>query len=273
MNVNRHSQARFSPQWSAAIRRSLGSCLIGVAALLAGWQSPAGILSPHGSTWQLTPDLTVEQLYADVWRHTSWHVLADGTRFPANGLLVRDADGSLLLIDTPWGDSVTATLLDWVPQHLGARVTRAVVTHAHDDRLGGARALVRRHVAFFAHPLTRQLAAAQGLPLPDTLQGVATGRPVKLGTIEAYFPGAGHAPDNLVVWVPRVRLLFGGCAVKSAAATDLGNLTDANVALWPQAIRRMQHQYPQARRVVPGHGAIGGPALLTHTLALLDQSR
>ena len=46
---------------------------------------------------------------------------------------------------------------------------------------------------------------------------------VRAGTysIEAFYPGPGHSPDNIVVWIPEARVLFGGCLVKSAGAKGL----------------------------------------------------
>ena len=36
--------------------------------------------------------------------------------------------------------------------------------------------------------------------------------------MEVFYPGPGHAPDNVVVWVGRERLLFGGCLLKDEEA-------------------------------------------------------
>ena len=65
------------------------------------------------------------------------------------------------------------------------------------------------------------------------------------------------------------RVLFGGCAVKSADATDLGFVGDADLAHWPDAMRALQKRYASAAIVVPGHGDPGDGALLQHTLDLL----
>ena len=63
---------------------------------------------------------------------------------------------------------------------------------------------------------------------PDALPELVTpGTAVTVGTIEVFFPGAGHTRDNLVVWLPEHRVLFGGCMVKSARGRTPGNLADA----------------------------------------------
>jgi metallo-beta-lactamase class B VIM len=217
--------------------------------------------------WSVTPDLQVRELRPGVWIHTSWQKLADGTRFPSNGLIVREGD-HLLLIDTAWGEEHTERLLTWIDATLRLPVDRAVVTHWHEDRLGGAAALMRRGIPFFGHPRTREVAAEKGLPLPAALDGLASpGSAVRVGSAEVFYPGPAHTPDNLMVWLPEAGVLFGGCAVR-AAASGIGNLSDADVKAWPDSMRRAIERYGSAPIVVPGHGDPGRAELLRHTLEL-----
>jgi glyoxylase-like metal-dependent hydrolase (beta-lactamase superfamily II) len=125
------------------------------------------------------------------------------------------------------------------------------VTHSHIDRTGGLSALRRRGVSVLALDLTIDRVHAEA------------------GALEAFFPGAGHAPDNIVVWFPGPRILLGGCMVKAEDAPALGNVADADLLSWPKAIEAVQKRYPDADIVVPGHGAVGGPKALAHTLDLL----
>jgi glyoxylase-like metal-dependent hydrolase (beta-lactamase superfamily II) len=73
-----------------------------------------------------------------------------------------------------------------------------------------------------------------------------------------------------VVWVPEAKVLFGGCAVREAATSSAGNTADADMASWPEAIRRVRARYPEAEVVVPGHGEPGDAELLDHTIELLE---
>jgi metallo-beta-lactamase class B len=86
---------------------------------------------------------------------------------------------------------------------------------------------------------------------------------------ELYYPGAGHAPDNLVVYFSGERVLFGGCLVKSDTATTVGNVADADVAEWPRSVARVAARYPKAIVVVPGHGAVSGFTALAVTEKLI----
>ncbi len=234
---------------------------------------PSDAGSPTARSWHVSDDLQVEQLSPDVWMHTSWATLANDQRYPANGLIVRDGD-ALMLVDTAWGVEPTRALLDWIEDELRLPVRQVVSTHFHDDRIGGWPALAERDIPLLLAPLTRALAAGEHIDatLGHALDGITVGTAVTVGPIEVFYPGPGHSPDNVVVWIPDAQMLAGGCAVKASSATALGNTADADLKRWPEAIRRIQQRYPQVRTVVPVHYAPGGPELLDHTLALLGSS-
>lgn len=217
---------------------------------------------------QLSPDLSVQELAPGVWLHTSWADVPGFGRVPANGLVVA-SEGEAAMIDTPWNDAITARLMDWMSSSLGVRTTTVIPTHAHNDNLGGLAEAHRHGARSIAMEATRELARTTGKPVP--LQGFVGLTTVPIGTrkLELRFPGGGHTRDNIVVWVPDAGLLFGGCLVKSAGATGLGYTGEADLPAWPTTIRTVADLYPSARIVVPGHGAPGGPELLTHTLDLL----
>ncbi len=140
----------------------------------------------------------------------------------------------------------------------GGTVTDAIVTHSHGDRVGGVRALVARGVHVHAGTATAAAMVAEGLPAPDDVAASPAARSIGGVDVEIFFPGAGHTRDNVVVWLPATRIVFGGCFVKSPAATDLGNIADADLAAWPASIATVRARYPQAVIIVPGHGPIAG---------------
>jgi glyoxylase-like metal-dependent hydrolase (beta-lactamase superfamily II) len=222
------------------------------------------------TAWQVTPDLDIQELQPGIWVHTSWHEFSNGLRYPSNGLIVRE-DNSVLLIDTAWGVESTIDLLDWIDVELGLPVSAAIATHSHDDRMGGAPVLAERGIPLFANPLSIPLAISKGLPGPRSLGHLEPGGTVDFGAVEVFYPGPAHTVDNIMVWLPQSRLLVGGCAVKSADATTLGNVADADLDEWPESMRRAAEHYPDAGQVLPGHGHIGGLELLTHTAQLLEQ--
>lgn len=215
------------------------------------------------SEYTVAEDIHVRRLAPGVWLHTT---LAgeDYNHYPANGLLIEEGEQSLL-IDMGWNPRHAEQLLTWARDTLRRPVRAAVVTHFHSDRTGGVPALTAQGIAVYGLEETAKLAKEDGLPVPSS-----TASPTQsLGPVDLFFPGAGHAPDNLVVWHRDSGVLFGGCFVKDGAAKDLGNLSDADVAAWPASLERTRQRFPDMRVVVPGHGEPGGPELLTHTQSLL----
>lgn len=221
----------------------------------------------------LKSTVELRRLRPGVWIHTSHYVFPDGSVIPANGLVVKEGS-SLVLIDTAWGEMLTAELLDEIQKQINLPVRRAIVTHSHADRIAGADLLRERGIPVFAHPLTCRRAAAVAIAMPsDSLGGLRKpGDAEFVGSVEVFYPGPAHSPDNIVVWIPSARVLFGGCAVK-AMDWNLGNLADADTRAWPDAMHRIMERYRQAEVVVPGHGDEGGRELLTHTLELLTKPR
>ena len=82
-----------------------------------------------------------------------------------------------------------------------------------------------------------------------------------------------HAKDGeeglgLTVYFPDKKVLFGGCAVKSAQTKNLGFTGDAVMSQWPVSLNKILERYKDAAVVVPGHGEAGGVELIRHTLSL-----
>ena len=214
---------------------------------------------------QLGPDLEVRPLRPGFWLHVS----KDAAGVPANGLLVR-AKAGLLLVDTGWTGDQTRRLVEWGEKSLGASFTKAVVSHAHADRAGGVAFLHRRHIPVAALDLTVEKLRQGGAgELPAVI--LTTSSPVYRDPLgfEVFFPGPGHTADNVVLWFPEARVLFGGCLVKAAGAEGLGNIAEADLGSWAGTVGAVRNRYPGAEVVVPGHGEVAGPAALDRTLELL----
>jgi metallo-beta-lactamase class B len=119
--------------------------------------------------------------------------------------------------------------------------------------------------------MTVDLAKEHGMPVPqngftDSLHLSFQGEEVY-----CYYPGGGHSTDNIVVWIPSEKILFGGCMVKDIHSRGLGNLSDAKVEEWPGTIQKVTEKFPEANIVIPGHGKIGGKEILQHTKELLKK--
>ncbi len=208
----------------------------------------------------------LERVSPHVWIYTTTHVLDGVGYYPANGAIVVDGDRALL-IDTGWNDGAAHTILDAWDRYGKIPITRAIATHFHYDRTGGIGAVSKRGIPVFGNPLTIGLALDANLPVPRPLHRLEKQK-LRIGSVEIFYPGAGHTIDNIVAWVPSDRVLFGGCLVKATTAPDLGNTEDADLRAYPRTIRRLMRTY-RPLRVIPGHGTIAGDSL-GHTLALAD---
>ncbi len=217
-------------------------------------------------------DLRIRSLVGDVWIHTSVTDL-DGSPTPSNGLVIGSSEASLL-VDTAWTPAQTQRILEWADAVLSRPIRVAVVTHSHSDRIGGLATLMEQRVMIHAHAGTARLARNSSLGWPPDASEFEESKRVRAGThtIEAFYPGPGHAPDNVVVWIPEERVLFGGCLVKSAGAKGLGNTAAADLESWSTALASVREKYPGAAWVVPGHGEPGDLSLLDHTASLLRRA-
>jgi metallo-beta-lactamase class B len=237
-----------------------------IAFLFAPW--PDGVVAGTQPQIQiLGQDLQIEQITGEVWRHVSWDEVPGFGRSPANGLVVV-AGEEAALIDTPWTDEQTSALVGWVSRRLGARVTKVVATHSHKDCLGGLVSAHRLGAESFALDKTAELARAAEREAPRRVFSGSLTLPLGALSLELRHPGGGHTPDNIVVWIPSTRILYGGCMVRSLGGS-LGYTKEA-VVEWPRTIERLLERYRDVKLVVPGHGKPGGKELLEHTLQLLS---
>ncbi|MBK0401619.1 subclass B1 metallo-beta-lactamase [Adhaeribacter sp. BT258] len=211
--------------------------------------------------------IKVTPLTTGIYVHTSYKLL-NGQPFPSNGLLVETTEG-VVLIDTGWGEKPTKEILDWVKNNLRKPVVLCVVSHAHEDRLGGIKALQKQNIRVISTRLTAESAARNKHPQPAGILPADTTISVGGTNIRTFYPGPGHTEDNITVWFPDQKVLYGGCFVKSTHAKDLGNVADANLRAWPNSLNTVISEFPDPNFVIPGHQDWSNKMALQHTLNLL----
>ena len=96
-------------------------------------------LAQPGPASSPRPKPIITQVANGVYVHTTYNTYQNAA-IPANGLIISTTDG-VVLVDTGW-DTRTNTdntryLLRWVADSLHQPVRLCIVTHAHDDRVGG----------------------------------------------------------------------------------------------------------------------------------------
>ena len=221
-------------------------------------------------------------------------------KFPwgGNSLVVKVSPGDIVFVDTPYEDSATQLVVEWIRDSFGEVNITEINTGFHWDNLGGNGYLLSQQIPVYGSDVTVKLLEeraeltraktlellnnpkhkrfyevhkAQKFHAPDRIFPLQDGLQLSFGEeqIEVYFPGPSHSPDNLVVYFPKSQVLFGGCMVKSLKSKTLGFIEDADLAEWPKSVRKVLERYPEAQIVIPGHGGYGDKQLLEHTLELL----
>lgn len=87
--------------------------------------------------------------------------------------------------------------------------------------------------------------------------------------VKVVYPGPAHSEDNLAVYLPDPKILFGGCMVR-ALDFDIGNTKDANLKTYESSLKKLQEL--NFKIIIPGHGDIGGANLLEHSLKLVRKN-
>ncbi len=219
---------------------------------------------------RVAEDIELIRLSEKAYVHVSSCETKSFGRVSANGLLLIDR-GEAFLIDSPWDNLQTEVLVRFIADSLRAVVAGFIPTHWHEDCMGGLGYLQKQGIPSYANRMTLDLAREKGLPVPQ--QGFRDSLALNLHglAIDGYYLGGGHSTDNVVVWIPSEKILFGGCLVKESAASGLGNTADGDVQAWPGTIQKVIDKFPSAGIVIPGHGQVGGRELLLHTLSLVSK--
>lgn len=212
-----------------------------------------------------TKELKIKKLSDNVYQHISYKRVEPWGLIGASGLVVINGTEAHM-IDTPWTTQGTEQLIKWVEAE-GLTLKSAVVTHFHEDASGDIPLLNDLKIPTFATSLTNELLKLDQKEVSSDEISSNTFEFIE-GVASVFYPGAGHTEDNIVVWLPNEKILFGGCFVKSLHNKSLGYTGDANISEWPNSIQKVINRYPDVEIVVPGHGEIGDISLLTHTQSM-----
>lgn len=225
------------------------------------------------------------------------YVVSHSFPWQSNSLVVATGDSEVLMVDTPYTPEATEKLLAWIEKRFAPKKITAVVTHYHIDRMGGTEALLAHSIPVYGSDHTVRLlnergertrtemlgwisdpvvkAAIRTTPLssPDHIFPESDGLVLKSGeeTVEISYPGPGHTPDNLVVYLRKAKVLFAGCVI--IGQEKLGNVAEADTASWLTAMGKLAKF--DATFVVPGHGGEQyhySPELIEHTKKLLVEA-
>jgi metallo-beta-lactamase class B len=237
---------------------------------------------------EIAPDLVVREI------RPGFFVATHAFPWPHNSLVVETGKSDLVLVDTPYTPDATRALVEWARARFGKRKILAINTGFHYDNLGGNSYLIAEGIPVYGSDAIAGLLSARGDKLramtldwlkdtvdkrfydahaalayvpPDHTFPLEAGLEFRLGgdSLQVYFPGPSHTPDNVVVYFSARKILFGGCMILAGDA--VGNTSDADLAAWPVSVTKLS-QF-DFELLIPGHGDRMDPGLVEHTVQLL----
>jgi metallo-beta-lactamase class B len=215
--------------------------------------------------------LKITRLTGEFYVFTTFN-LYKGDLIPANGMYIVTNEG-VVMFDTPWDTTRFQPLLDSIKSRHGKNVILCIATHFHEDRTGGLQYYSHNGIKTYSTRQTDELSQKRNMKRAEFLIDKDTMFTVGQYSFQTYYPGQGHAPDNIVIWFEKEKILYGGCLVKSVEYHDLGNLADANVKEYATTIENVKAKCKRPQYIIPGHGNWTDTNSLDHTLQMARQLR
>jgi metallo-beta-lactamase class B len=202
----------------------------------------------HGQTSSGT--LTISHLTGDYYIFSTYKSF-NGTPISANGMYLVTNDG-VAMFDTPWDTTQFQVLLDSIELKHNKKVVFCIATHSHDDRSAGLEFYAKKGIKTYSTKLTDEISKTNNGRRAQFLIDNDTVFRVGQYLFQTYYGGEGHTKDNIVLWFPDEKILYGGCLIKSTEAIDLGYIKEANLEQWPATIKKIQMKFGKPQYVIPG---------------------
>jgi metallo-beta-lactamase class B len=215
--------------------------------------------------------LQITHLTGDFYIYTTYN-LYKGEQIPANGMYLVTTNG-VVLFDTPWDTAQFQPLLDSIRARHHQQVQLCIATHFHDDRTAGLAYYRQQGIKTYTTRRTDSLSQQKNHKRAQFLLAKDTTFHIGQYTFDTYYPGPGHTADNIVLWFPKEKILYGACLIKSVEDEDLGYLGDANKTAYAATMRNVQQKCRHPRYVIVGHGDWSSTRSVAHTRAMAETLR
>lgn len=245
------------------IKSGKRNCRIGLAMLSTLLSLPF-----HSLAQDTLPPLKIDHLAGNVYTYVNYGSF-EGQLYPTNAMYLVTSEG-VVLFDTPWDSAYFQPLLDSIWKRHHQKVIMCFSTHFHTDRTAGLAYFASKSIETFTTRQTDSLCAKNGENRAKNLIPRDTLFHIGGTSFQLWYPGPGHTDDNIVIWFPKEKILYGGCFLKSTEAKDLGNLADANVFAWRNALKRLKVKFPHPNFVIVGHDSWKNQNSIKHTLKLVN---
>lgn len=213
--------------------------------------------------------LQISHLTGDFYVYRTFHDYK-GTLISANAMYLVTNKG-VVLFDAPWDKTQFQPLIDSIKAKHNKKIIMYFATHAHEDRAGGIEFYRQKGVKTYTIGLTDEILKKNNEKRAEFVIPNDTTFTVGQYTFEAFYPGKGHAQDNIIVWFAKEKILYGGCFIKSIDAKDLGYLGDSDVKEWEGSIKKLQAKAKNPKYIITGHDDYKSLNSLNHTLKLVQE--
>ncbi len=213
--------------------------------------------------------LKISHLTGDFYIFTTYNFYK-GVRIPANGMYMVTNDG-VVMFDSPWDTTQFQPLLDSIKARHNKNVIMCIATHFHEDRTSGLEYYRQQGIKTYTTRQTDELSKKRGMKRAEFLINKDSVFISGQHSFQTYYPGQGHAPDNIIIWFEKEKILYGGCLIKSVEDSTLGNLADANVKKYASTIKNVQMKCKNPKYIIPGHNNWTNTNSLEHTLKMAQE--
>ena len=223
------------------------------------------------------------------------YVATDRSYHNSNVMVAVMPDQTVFIASSPFETEGADALLQWIQAEFKPQKVIAVNTHFHADGTGGNEAYKKHGVEIWASDLTRKLQRERGesqkvkeaagfesqpelkkrlekrqIVIADHEYKIQDGKTFEFGgeKVDVIYPGPAHSTDNVAVYLPQRKVLFGGCMVRPVKT--LGYVGDADVKSWADSVSHLRALAPQV--VIAGHEAVGGVELIDNTVETARQA-
>lgn len=218
----------------------------------------------------INSDLQLYSLSENLLIHKSFTNSENYGRFPSNGAIyIRN--GKALIVDTPDSEAQTKLLIEYIKDSLNAYPEVFIGCHFHSDCIGGMAIFKEMGVTTITSKRTYEICRKQNLPLADSVFTDSLSIDFEGASVVCRYFGPGHTVDNITVWFPEEKILFGGCLVKSAESASMGYTADSDLNSWPESLDKILRSGYDIKTVIPGHGNPGALSIINHTKVLLNE--
>jgi len=223
------------------------------------------------NTFAQTKDspLQISHLTGDFYVYKTFHDY-NGTLMSANAMYLV-TDKGVVLFDAPWDETQFQPLIDAIKVRHNKDIIMCFATHSHEDRAGGLDFYRKKGVKTYSGELTDEILKKEGKNRAEFIIPNDSIFTVGQHSFEVYYPGKGHAPDNIIVWFEKEKILYGACFIKSAEAKDLGYIANSDVKEWEKSIKKVKTKFKNPEFIIAGHDDWKNKESLNHTLKLVQE--